>query len=289
MSGPVFLLIYLLLVIAVNLWLRRDQRQNELARSMRFMEIAKDPYQLACLRAGCDEAVRLCVFSLIDRGLLEEESGAVQRTRADGEAIARRPLEKAILLSCRQWTKIDSIQRARGVVAAAKACQTALEKQELLAGTQTRSARLLPFLGAFGLLIGVAIGRILWAFAHGRHNVGFLIILAIFGGIALIIAWRRRRTALGDSALDRLSSLFANLKNRADNLVPGGQDQDAVLTAALFGFSLLPAEQFPYLDRVFPTPKTSGDSSSGGDSGSSDSGGGCGGGCGGGGCGGCGG
>ena len=33
MNGPVFLLIYLLLVIAVNIWLRRDQRQNELARS----------------------------------------------------------------------------------------------------------------------------------------------------------------------------------------------------------------------------------------------------------------
>ena len=105
------------------------------------------------------------------------------------------------------------------------------------------------------------------------------VILAIAGCLALILAWRRRRTALGDVALVRLNSLFAGLKNRAADLSPGGQSHDAVLTAALYGFTALPSERFPYLDRVFPKPKSSGDSS-GGDSGSSD-GGGCGGGCGG--------
>ena len=279
MSGPLFLLVYLLLVIAVNVWLRHDQKQREIAKSARFMEIAKDPYLLACLREGCSEAIRLCVFSLIDRGLLEEAGGAVRRTRADGDSLARRPLEKAILLCCTTWTEILSIQRARGISAACQAYQRTLEKQELLAGAGTRSARLLPFLCAFSLLIGVAIARIQWAFAHGRHNVGFLIILAIAGGVALIVAWRRRRTALGDVALVRLNSLFAGLKNRAADLSPGGQSHDAVLTAALYGFTALPSERFPYLDRVFPKPKSSGDSS-GGDSGSSD-GGGCGGGCGG--------
>ena len=289
MSGPLFLLVYLLLAITVNVWLRRDQKQRELARPARFMEVAKDPYQIAYLRSGQDEAVRLCVFSLLDRGLLEEAGGTIQRTRSDADAVARRPLEKAVLLGCPTWTKLESLQRARGVVAACQSYRLALEKQELLAGPQTRSERFWPFACAFTLLAGISIIRILWAFAHGRHNIAFLVILTIAGSIALMAAWQKRRSALGDAALERLNSLFAKLKSRAADLVPGGQDHDAVLAAALFGLAILPSEQFPYINRVFPQPTTSGDSSGdsgGGDSGSSD-GGGCGGGCGG--CGGCGG
>ncbi len=280
MSGPAFLVIYLFLAIAVNVWLRYDQRQREVAKPARFMEIAQDPYQVAYLRDGIGEAVRLAVFSLLDRGLLEEAGGAVRRVRSDGDSLARRPIEKAVLLGCTQWAEFSAIQGQLGVAAACKGYQSTLEQQELLADTRTFTARFFPFVAAFSLLIGVAVARALWAVGHGRHNIGFLIILAIVGGIALVVVWRRRRTALGDAALDRLNVLFANLKRRANDLVPGGQSNDAVLTAALFGFAALPVGSFPYLERVFPKQKSTGDSSSGGDS-SSDGGGGCGGGCGG--------
>ena len=279
MSGPVFLVIYVLLAIAVNVWLRYDQRQREVAKPARFMEIAQDPYQVAYLRDGIGEAVRLAVFSLLDRGLLEEADGAVRRVRGDADSLARRPIEKAVLLGCKEWAEVSVIQAQRGVSAACQVYQRALEQQDLLADARTFTSRFLPFVAALALLLGVAVARALWAVSHGRHNIGFLIILAIIGAIALVIAWRQRRTGLGDAALDRLNVLFANLKRRTSDLVPGGQSNDAVLTAALFGMAALPASSFPYIERLFPKPKSSGDG--GGDSGSSDGGGGCGGGCGG--------
>src|SRR3954468_7585769 len=55
-----------------------------------------DPYQIAYLRGGRAEALRVAAFSLIDRGLL----GAGGRTLvAEGgaEKQVRRPIEKAVL------------------------------------------------------------------------------------------------------------------------------------------------------------------------------------------------
>lgn len=279
MSGPVFLLVYALLALAVNFWLRHDQRQREVAQPARFMEIAQDPYQVACLRDGDKAAVHLAVFSLLDRGLLEEAGGAVRRARADADSFARRPIEKAVLSCCTGWSEVATIETSLGVMAACQAYQRELQQLRLLAGATTFAERFYPFVASLALLLGVALARVLWALGHGRHNIGFLLVLALIGGIALVIAWRRRRTGLGDAALDRLKILFAALKRRSPSLAPGGESNDAVLTAALFGMAALPTDSFPYLERVFPKPKSSGDG--GGDGGSSDGGGGCGGGCGG--------
>ena len=281
MSGPAFLVIYVCLAIAVNVWLRYDQRQREAAQPARFMEIAQDPYQVAYLRDGAREAVHLAVFSLLDRGLLEETGGSVRRARSDAESFARRPIEKGILLCSSGKTEVSTLETNLSVMAACLTYERELQRQQLLADSHTFAQRRYPFAAAIALLIGVAVARALYAAGHGRHNIGFLLVFALIGGIALVVAWRRRRTGLGDAALDRLKVLFAKLKRRTSELVPGGQNNDAVLSAALFGMAILPTDSFPYLERVFPKPKSSSDSSSSGDSGSSDSGGGCGGGCGG--------
>lgn len=281
MSGPVFLLFYAALVMALNLWLRYDQRQREVAKPARFMEIAQDPYLLAFLSNGAKAAVHLAVFSLVDRGLLEESEGSVRRARDDALAFARRPIEKAVLSSSTGWTDVATLETSLGAMAACQAYQRELQKQQLLADSGIFAERFYPFLATIALLLGVAVARAVWAAAHGRHNIGFLLLLALAGGVALVIAWRRRRTGLGDAALARLKVLFASLKRRSSRLAPGGESNDAVLTAALFGMAALPIGSFPYLERVFPKSKSGGDSGGGGDSSSSDSGGGCGGGCGG--------
>ena len=280
MSGPFFLLVYAALALAVNLWLRHDQRQREAAKPARFMEIAQDPYLVACLREGPKAAVHLAVFSLLDRGLLEEAGGSLRRARADADAFARRPIEKAILSRCSDWTEVALLETSLGVMAACQACQRELQKQHLLADAGVFSERFYPFAASLALLAGAATARAWWAVAHDRYNIGFLLVLALIGGVALIAAWRRRRTGLGDAALERLKVLFAKLKRNSSDLVPGGESNEAALTAAVFGLAVLPVESFPYIERVFPKP-TSGGDGGGGDSSSSDSGGGCGGGCGG--------
>ncbi|CAG0967434.1 hypothetical protein BURK2_01085 [Burkholderiales bacterium] len=285
MSGPLFLLVYAALAIAVNLGLRAYFKQREAAKAARFIEFAQDPYQIAYLRAGQSETVRTVVFSLLDRGLLEESGGNLRRAHADVGDYVRRPLEKAVLAWCSSWTPVANIELDNGVTKACEAYSKQLSRSGLLADSEVYGQRLLPFLVAFALLLGIAVARVAWALAHGRYNVIFLVMLAAAGCIATVMAWRKRRTGLGDAALARLEILFADLKRRAAQLVPGGQSNDAVLTAALFGMAALPAVSFPYLERLFPKRQSGGDSGSGGDGGSSGDGGG-GGGCGG--CGGCG-
>lgn len=253
MSGPFFLLVYAALALAVNLWLRHDQRQREVAKPARFMEIAQDPYLVACLREGPKAAVHLAVFSLLDRGLLEEANGSLRRARADADAFARRPIEKAVLSRCSGWAEVAVLETSLGVMAACQACQRELQKQQLLADAGIFSERFYPFAASLALLTGIAIARAWWAVAHGHYNLGFLALVALIGGIALIAAWRRRRTGLGDAALERLKVLFAKLKRNSSDLVPGGESNEAVLTAALFGMMVLPEDSFPYMQRVFPS------------------------------------
>jgi uncharacterized protein (TIGR04222 family) len=285
-SGPVFLLFYLGLTLAANFLFRSLTRAHEAAKPARFMEIAKDPYLVAYLRDGRQAAVYLAVFSLVDRGLLKQKDSAVRRTRDDVLSYARRPIEQAVLSNCVEWTEVSAIEKLAGVEAACLQIEKDLGTRSLLADSQVFSERFPGFVVMLGSLVGVALARIFWALANGRHNIAFLVILAVIGSIALTYAWRRRRTGLGDVALDRLKVLFANLKVRAGKLVPGGKNNDAVLTAAVFGMAALPAASFPYLQSLFPKPKSGDSSDSGSDSGSSDGGGGCGGGGCGGGCGG---
>ncbi len=285
MSGPLFLIVYALLALATNVWLRRRLRGHEAMQPARFLEFAQDPYQVAYLRAGAAEAVRLVIFSLVDRGLLEEDGGRVRLARQNAAEYVRRPVEHAVLARCGDWQTPQVILRDPAVARACQGVHCGLAKAALVADAAVYAARFKPFLAASAVLLGVAAARIAWALAHGRHNIGFLLLFATIGGIALIVAWRRRRTGLGDAALERLARLFAGLKLRASQLQPGGQSHEAALAAALFGFEILPAAGFPWLRRLYPPSSGSGGDGGGSSSDSScDSGGGasdCGGGCGG--------
>lgn len=280
MSGPLFLLVYAALGIAAIVWLLRHTRAREAEQPARFLEFAQDPYQVAYLRAGSGAAARLAMFALLDRGLLEEAGGRLRRARNDAGEFVRRPIEHAVLACCADWQKTSAVERDTGVQRACQGFHAALAGAALLAGEATYAARLKPCLAAAAVLLGVAVARIGWALAHGRHNVGFLIVFAAIGVAALIGVWRRRRSGLGDAALERLERLFAGLKLRADQLLPGGQSHEAALAAALFGFGVLPAERFPYVRRLF-RGNDAGGGDGGCDAGDSSDGGGCGGGCGG--------
>jgi uncharacterized membrane protein YgcG len=135
---------------------------------------------------------------------------------------------------------------------------------------------------ALGFTLGVAAWRIVYALSKGRTNVGFLVVLAIVCTVALVIAYRKRLTALGVDTLRGLERLYAGAKQRIATSLGSRDSFDASLIAAVFGLAALSTADFPYLARVFPPPKPSQSGSDGGSScGSSCGGGGCGGGCGG--------
>ncbi|TAN40544.1 MAG: TIGR04222 domain-containing membrane protein [Nitrospirae bacterium] len=286
LRGPQFLLFYFVFGVAVNLVLRililRSEKQDPPARWD-----YTDPYKIAYLRGGISEALRVAIFSLIDRGLLMADGDLiVAKPRAS--AFAQRPIEKAVL------DFFDGPGRARDVFAdlssqfAGENYRQVLIAEGLVAGPETYGRRLPPALIALGLIIGVAAIKIVVALMRGRHNLGLLFILAAVFAFWAFATWRRQRTGAGDEIIHQMTLRFRSLKLRAGSLRPGGMTNEAAFLAAVFGLAALSEDYFPFVKALFPkTSSRNADTGGCGSSGCGSSG--CGGGgCGGGGCGGCG-
>jgi uncharacterized protein (TIGR04222 family) len=281
-TGPQFLLLYVALAVAANLWLRWHYSTREREVRPGALSLTNDPYQIALLRGGPAEAIRVAVITLLNRGLLTEEDGRLHAPRTDAAEFVRHPLDHALLEAFRAPAPAEQALKSRGALAACETYERELEKKQLLASAKTRAARFTPLVIALGFTLGVAAWRIVYALSKGRTNVGFLVVLAIVCTVALVIAYRKRLTALGVDTLRGLERLYAGAKQRIATSLGSRDSFDASLIAAVFGLAALSTADFPYLARVFPPPKPSQSGSDGGSScGSSCGGGGCGGGCGG--------
>lgn len=282
LTGFSFLGFYLALGIAVFFGLRAWFRHIETADTPPQQNMT-DPYLIAHLRAGANEALRVATVALLDRGLLKSNGETLSTKNGNAVGMANRAIEKAILQRYRHSGEGHDIFKDPSAISACQAYETILRNQRMIADRSTYAKRFMPVTIALGLLIGVTWTKVTIAFSQGRHNVGFLIALTILFGITALVLWFRRRTALGDAMLADLRSLFSRLKGRAKTLRAGGQTNEAALLAAVFGLSALPAANFPFLEKLYPAKSSDGSScgSSSCSSGSS-----CSGGCGGGGCGG---
>ena len=238
-----------------------------------------DPYQIAWLRGGTPEAARIAVLSLTDRGLLAV-SGDNLVNSSHAQPVVREPIESAILARCRPFgTAATAVLGDPGVERACAPYRARLERLQLMPDAAMRAQRYRGFTIASAILFGIALAKIVIAFGRNRYNVGFLLILT---AIALGLVWlliHRPRTHLGNRMLKDLKRLFRALRQRAATIRAGAMTSDAMLLAAVFGISALPATGFADFLRVYKKA-----ASSGGGCGSS-----CGSGCGGGGGGGCGG
>jgi uncharacterized protein (TIGR04222 family) len=277
LSGPEFLVFYICvgLMVISALKLAIDEAEGGAPRALPL----SDPYQIAWLRGGTPEAARIAVLSLIDRGLLTVRGDNLLNL-SPVQSVIREPIERAILGRCAQsGTPATAVLDDPAVERACAPYRAQLERLQLMPDAAMRAARYRWFAIAAAILLGIALGKIVIAFGRGRYNVEFLIILAVIG---LGVVWflvRRRRTHLGNRMVEDLRRLFGALRQRAATVRPGAMTSDAMLLAAVFGISALPATGFADFLRVYKKA-----ASSGGGCGSS-----CGSGCGGGGGGGCGG
>src|SRR5271165_423321 len=277
LSGPSFLAFYIgvAVVVVIVAKLAIDEAERGAPRALPL----SDPYQIAWLRGGTPEAARIAVLALADRGFLGVSgNNLVNLSRA--QSFVREPIESAILARCAQsGTAATAILDDPAVERACAPYQVRLERLQLMPDAAMRAQRYRWFAIAAAILLGVALSKVAIAFGRGRHNVEFLVILTAIG---LWMVWRlvrRRRTHLGNRMLKDLRRLFSALRQRAATIRPGAMTSDAMLLAAVFGLSALPATGFADFLRVYKKA-----ASSGGGCGSS-----CGSGCGGGGGGGCGG
>lgn len=304
LRGPEFLLFYLvygaLVLWGLAAWRRRVETADGVGVKL------SDPYLIAQLRGGRNEALRVATLSLIDRGLLQVRGQELAVAEGVTPDAVRRPIEKEILALFARGNPAWLLFDTSAAGAATLAFERALLLEGLLPGEPHTRQRRGRAVWAVVLLAGLAFVKLLVALARGRTNVLFLIVLAVLFTLVAVARAFPRRTAKGDALLADLRALFAGLRQRAASLHPGGATSEVALLAAVFGLSALPAtgwaEARALLDaaqRGFPNSGAGGASSGGSGSvfdvfttsscgsASSCGGGSCGGGCGGG-CGGCG-
>jgi len=283
LPGPQFLAFYVVFAVAVIAGLYLLRRQHE-SGPLPLADLT-DPLLFACLRGGPKEVVRVATLGLIDRGVLEDTGAGVQRARTAKPEFVRRRVEKEVLSFFEHPTAIDSIlNHSAAERVAAEEYETQLRGFRLVPDDEMLKTRFLLLIIALIAVVGVGGIKLMVAFAAGRSNVLFLIFLMIVALIALIKIRSPYRTALGDSYLASIRSMFSGLHERGASIQPGSGSRELLWLTALFGVAALPAAAFPLVPRLWPKPQSG--SSSG--CGSSCGGGGSGCGGGGGGCGGCG-
>lgn len=284
LSGPIFLVFYIIVGCIVLIVLHKFLARQSSSVFIRASDLAKDPYKIAYLRGGKNEAIGVATVSLHDRGLLVWQKEKLQLAHKDAVLSVQRPIEKALLLYYSTPQKVKASINYLSLNTACDAYQNELEAQGLLRNFATITQRFMPCLVALFILIGLSYLKISFAFAHGHTNVFFLIIISFIFSLIVIAFLFKRLTSAGAQLLSDLQSLFSLLKKRAKKLSSGGETNEAALVTAVFGLQVLSDSEFPFVRQL--TPASSGDG--GGSSCSSSSGSSCGSGCGGG-CGGCGG
>ncbi len=285
LSSSGFLMVYVVMGVVLILGLRTWLQREESLDTPSALKMS-DPYFIAYLRAGRNEALRVATVSLLDRSLLVQSGETLRTANSKVVRLVQRPIEKAILKFYEKSAEGHRIFKDASAIAACDEYATALQNEKMLADRETFIRRFLPTAIVLATMLWLTWMRVGMAFSAGRRNVGFLVVVTVvLVGITLYF-WFRRRTAQGDAMVADLQKLFLRLKTRAKALRPGGESNEVALLAGVFGLSALPAKNFPFLARLYPAKSNDGSgcgSSSSCSSGSSScggGGGGCGGGCG---------
>lgn len=242
----------------------------------------RDPYLMAYLYGGYRHTLTTVIFSLHQRGIVFGLNDAQLRasTKREVRDAVHNTLEREVLRVLQEPRRLHQVRDDKQLKRVVEAYVAPLRKSGLIADDDEYRRRFPTFLLVGGVLLALAVLKVVVAVQRGHSNVGFLIALSV---IALIAAWSifyARRTHAGDRALRNQQTLLARLKDRIWRFIADGATSEAVLVAATFGLAALPTAAFPFarqLRKSIDAPSNSG----GCGSSSGCGGGGCGGGCGG--------
>ena len=292
MYGPKFLLFYAMVaaVVLVISWMTTRWMDCTSALGPPEVPLRPDPFEIAFLRGGENEVLRLAILRLMQDGLLivtekKRIGQAVDKSRRNALA----PMEQQVFdcfsspRSPEQIFNSTELNRiARSICAPFR---PRLEEQMLLASEGAGGPNWLLTAVSCTLIGGLGAYKLMAALAKGKHNVFFLIIMGLMAvGTCIYICRPQRITRRGRAYLRRLLDRFEPMVSRSSGSSPATDDQ-ILLLVSVIGFQTLTGTPYSSLKTLFHQA-ASGDGGYVGGCG----GGGCGGGgCGGGGCGGCGG
>lgn len=296
MYGPHFLALYAAasgVVCCFCWWWCRCREPDR--RDSPFVPEQSDPYEIAFLRGGEPEVVRLAQLSLVQKGYLEIATKEEHTNRyLDFVETAFHP-EPSELPEIER-SVFQELAQNRSDLAKRTAClRSAVQSGCVDLASHLRQARLIPsaeqttrawtarILGSIGLG-GLAVFKVSAALNRGHTNVAFLILMSA-GAIALLWVMCKQplQTARGRRFLNSLQSTLDSDKQLTN---PSGPISPATLLLlfSVFGSGILKDSAYASVYGAFEAEQDA--------QRAANNAGGCGGGCGdggGGGCGGCGG
>jgi len=276
--GPQFLAFYFMFGVGLLLLMRQRRHQREDG------EIPKvdvsDPYLIAALRGGEEEALRVAAVHLYQRDLLAMDGDKVKLAEHASPVGFSHPVEKAVARYFQSGGSTAGLLKDAAARGSVGPYLERFKQLKLLPDRNIQRSRTRDLLYTCLVLWTVAGVKIAVAMARGRSNTGFLVTLAVVFALAGVVVTHPRLTSIGSALVKDLRTLFAQLKHRPSGKLEAAPSELALL-AAVFGLSAVPAIAFPDLHRLFPRAASSGSSSSCGSGCGSSCGGGCGGGCGG--------
>jgi len=311
MRGPSFLAFFagvsFILIITCRSYLRSlDQTRN---RPSPKVPLEPAPREIAYLRGGKNELLRLLILELIQRGYLQINEDTIRRAHHHPDPGYLQDAERACFNFLCTETPIRGLFDGPATHLLDPWCaelDARAREEEFLLDDSIRSKARNVFATALVLLLGLAGYKAVIALSRGHFNLGFLLMMTIAGGIILrLVCWASapRLSARGREFIERLQVSLSRFKPslfRRPN--PESIEANLLLIASVFGLAALHRTPYAHCSKAFAkstAPQAfadagtgSGCSSCGSTSSSSSSGSGCSSGgssCGGGGCGGCGG
>ena len=127
-----------------------------------------DPYLIAYLRGGKNEALRLGTVSLIDRRLLVVKRSRLRSDWQQATDIITNPIEKALLQKFLSEDEATSIYKNSALEAACQPYLATLTRQGLLPDEATRTTRITHFIIGGAILFFVAFTKIMNGFPLWR-------------------------------------------------------------------------------------------------------------------------
>src|SRR5690349_12416424 len=204
-NGPEFIGFYLVLG-AVSYWFLRfyvsyRERQAPIPKLK-----MSDPFQIAFLRGGENEAIRIASLSLIDRRLLRiidasSKEPKLETVNPRDINLGKTRIERALLKLYRVAQESSTAFSDPECKASCGSYQELLGEHRLVRNAEIVQERAVSIGLIALLLLGVAALKIYLTLERGRENIAFLIILAVVTVYILILLIWRHRTGLGDRML----------------------------------------------------------------------------------------
>ena len=238
LSGPNFLIFYIVLCISVYLYAKI--RVVHFEKTLPIPKIPlQDPYLIAYMRGGQREALTLATIILRNRSFIEEyDDGKKLKIRSIKDMnMVKYPIEKAVLEVFKRKTAPHEVFTRKSCIDACPEYKSYLEDKHLINNAFISSMRMSILIVPAAIVAFFALVKIIIALSQDRTNIGLLSLLFIAILYGLYTIYSQKKNQVFMRVFKDLSSLFYPLYQRRKAMDLNDHLYEHALLASVFGLT----------------------------------------------------